>query len=78
MTRGAATSGREPNHDALNGSGIHVTYATTSSGGQPQLTYQDPQQLRPVRHVLAFAARAVVGRHDRGCQRGSRCEACSA
>lgn|SRR5512135_917847 len=46
MTSGAATSGQEPNYYALNGAGIHVTYATTSSGGRPQLTYQDPQQVR--------------------------------
>lgn len=45
MTSAAATT-EEPNHYDLNGSGIHVTYATTSFSGQPQLAYQDPQQVR--------------------------------
>jgi hypothetical protein len=45
MTSAAVTT-QEPNQYDLNGSGIHVTYATTSLGGQPQLTYQDPQQVR--------------------------------
>lgn len=36
---------QEPNHYSLNGHGpLHVIYASSGFGGQPQLSYQDPQR----------------------------------
>ena len=33
-----------PNHYALAGDGIHITYSTTTFSGQPSFTYQDSNQ----------------------------------
>jgi hypothetical protein len=45
-TTGAPMATEEPNLFTLHGRGLHVTLATTSLTGRPQLTYQDTQQAR--------------------------------
>ena len=37
---------QQPNLFALTGSGVHLTYSSTSISGKPQLTYQDTGQTR--------------------------------
>ncbi len=38
-------STQEPNHFELKGTGIEVTYSTSSFSGQPQLTYKDKKRI---------------------------------
>jgi hypothetical protein len=47
---------KQPNLYELSGEGIHVTYSTTSFGGQPLLTYQDASQSK---HFMGEQIRTV-------------------